>query len=127
MGNSLDELASYMKPKVKELLQALANAGLDPVVIDTGRTPLEQQVKVKDGVSWTSYSKHEPQPPEMKSEAVDIAPRVLIGTKLWSPNSLLWEQQGGIGRNLGFVWGGDWTHVPKDPSHFEWKHGETTT
>jgi hypothetical protein len=119
MGNSLDELASYFRPVAEALIAALTEAGLEPVIIDTGRTPTEQVTKLAQGVSWTPYSKHEPQPPEGKSEAIDIAPKSLIGTKLWSPESPLWARQGAIGKSLGLRWGGDWTHVPKDPSHFE--------
>jgi|SRR5213078_3233123 len=110
-----------MREAVEGLLADATAAGLDPVVIDTGRTPIEQQVKLNKGVSWTSYSKHEPQPPDMLSEAIDIAPRSLMTTKLWSPASPLWLRLGMLGRARGLAWGGDWTHVPKDPSHFEWK------
>lgn len=124
MGNKIEELASYVQPLIQELLDQARFAGLDPVLIDTGRTPAEQTQKLKLGVSWTNYSKHEPQPPEGKSEAADIAPRSLLATKGWSPDSPLWPKLGAIGKGLGLAWGGDWTHCPKDPSHFEYVRPE---
>ena len=120
MGNSLTELASYMLPLAQELIQRAAVAGIEPIVIDTGRTPAEQQVKIEQGVSWTLNSKHEPQPPEGKSEAIDIAPKSLLATKLWSPDSPLWMQLGAIGKEIGLEWGGDWPPNERDPSHFQY-------
>jgi peptidoglycan L-alanyl-D-glutamate endopeptidase CwlK len=119
MGNSMDELASYMRPKADQLVAEAMAKGLDPLVIDTGRTSQEQSQKLKTGVSWTNFSKHEPQPPEMKSEAIDVAIRPLIKLPNWDPSSPLWAKLGAIGKSLGLLWGGDWIEHP-DPSHFEW-------
>jgi hypothetical protein len=120
MGRDLSELASYMLPLAQQLLDKATAAGLDPVVIDTGRTPAQQEQKIAQGVSWVTYSKHEPQPPEMKSEALDVCPRALLTEKNWAPGSPLWQQLGEIGKELGLRWGGDWTK--KDFSHFEYIH-----
>jgi hypothetical protein len=122
MGKDIDELASYFKPIALQLIQNCVAAGITVAIIDTGRTPAEQSVKIQQGVSWTLMSKHEPQPPEMKSEAIDIAPVSLLPTKLWSPNSPLWDQLGVIGKKLGLRWGGDWPKPKRDPSHFEYIH-----
>lgn len=120
MGNQISELASYMQPLAEKLIANCEAAGIPVVVIDTGRTPEEQVQKRAEGVSWTTYSRHEPQPPEGKSEAIDICPKVLLGTKLWSPGSDLWNQIGHIGKLLGLEWGGDWVNCPADPSHFQY-------
>ncbi len=83
MGKDLSELASYMLVKVQALLDQANAASLDLVIEDTGRTPEEQQVKIQQGVSWTAHSKHLPQLPEMKSEAIDCVPRVCLSLKYW--------------------------------------------
>ncbi len=134
MGRDLSELASYFMPLVTRLIGAAVAEGLDPVIEDTGRTPSEQQVKLLNRVSWTTRSKHLPQPPEGKSEAIDIVPRALMALKYWGWNGTVansdprWLQLGLIGEGLGLRWGGRWTHVPGDPGHFEYIHlpSETT-
>jgi|SRR6267142_300506 len=125
MGKDLDELASYMKPLAEELLSQAKAAGLDPVVEDTGRTVEEQDQKLALGISWTLRSKHLPQPPEMKSEAIDIVPRECMSQKFWGPDNPKWNRLGEIGESLGLFWGGRWTHLNKgrgDPGHFEYIH-----
>jgi hypothetical protein len=126
MGNNLDELASYMIPLAAKLLSQSRAAGIALAVIDTGRTPAEQQTKLAQGVSWVSTSKHEPQPPEMRSEAIDVCPIPLLTTKLWSPASPLWQQVGEIGESLGLRWGGRWIEHP-DMGHFEYVHSQETS
>jgi hypothetical protein len=126
MGNSLNELASYMQPKAAALLQESKDKGIALAVIDTGRTPAEQQTKRAQGVSWVTVSKHEPQPPEGKSEAIDVCPIELLDTKLWSPASPLWQQVGEIGEGLGLRWGGRWVEHP-DMGHFEYVHSQEIT
>ena len=105
------------------LLSACAKAGVPCRVIDTGRTPAEQLVKLQQGVSWTPRSKHEPQPPEGKSEAIDICPLAILQEHKadWDPTLSLWSQIGKIGEGLGLKWGGSWITNP-DPSHFEYIH-----
>lgn len=119
MGNKLDELASYFRPRAEALIAEANAAGIDVVIIDTGRTPKEQTEKIRTGVSWTSFSKHEPQHPELKSEAIDLCPRSYLPMKLWNPTGPLWQQLGAIGEALGLKWGGRWEQHP-DVGHFEW-------
>jgi len=119
MGNSIDELASYMQPLCRQFLAAATDAGIDCYLVDTGRTPDEQEQKLAQGVSWTTNSKHEPQPPEMKSEAFDVVPMVYTHMKLWNPSGEYWAKLGEIGEGLGLRWGGRWTTHP-DFGHFEY-------
>jgi len=126
MGKDLDELASYMKPLAEELLSQARAAGLDPVVEDTGRTSVEQEQKLALGVSWTTRSKHLPQPPEMKSEAIDVVPRICMSMKFWGWNGDIgtshphWGKLIKIGEKLGLHSG---VHFPvPDPGHFQWIH-----
>jgi len=126
MGRDLSELASYMLPLAQDLLRAATDAGLDPVVEDTGRDEAEQQVKIATGVSWTTRSKHLPQPPEMKSEAIDVVPRACIALKYWGWNGTIenshphWGKLIEIGEGLGLHCG---VHFPKpDPGHFQYIH-----
>src|SRR5216684_847525 len=123
MGKSLDALASYFRPQVDEFLGACEAAGILLTVIDTDRTPAEQQQKLADGVSWITHSKHLPQPPEGKSEAIDVCPTVYLTMKGWNPGGPLWAQIGAIGERLGMFWGGRWTHINGgrgDPGHFQY-------
>lgn len=122
MGNNLNELASYMQNKAQLLIDNCAAAGIPIRVVDTGRSPSEQTIKLQTGVSWTKWSKHEPQRPEMKSEAIDIVPIAILEEHKanWDPTSQLWQEIGVIGERLGLLWGGRWATHP-DPSHFEWK------
>jgi len=126
MGKSLDALASYFRPIVDDFLGEGEAAIGEPIeVIDTDRTPAEQQVKLSQGVSWTTNSKHLPQPPEGKSEAVDVCPKSYLTMKGWNPSGEKWAILGAIGERLGMLWGGRWTHVNNgrgDPGHFEFIH-----
>ena len=126
MGKDLDELASYMKPLAEELLSQARASGLDPVVEDTGRTSVEQEQKLALGVSWTPRSKHLPQPPEMKSEAIDVVPRICMSMKFWGWNGDIgtshphWGKLIEIGEGLGLHCG---VHFPvSDPGHFQYVH-----
>lgn len=126
MGKSLDAAASYVRPLFEQLLERATAAGLDPIVEDVDRTDSEQAVKVATGVSWTSKSKHLPQPPEMKSEAIDIVPKACIPLKYWGWNGTVdtshpdWGELIEIGRDLGLTCGVDFPHP--DPGHFQYKH-----
>jgi len=117
MGKSLDELASYFRPQVNQLLELVE---FPVTIIDTGRTPEEQEQKLAQGVSWTTHSKHEPQPPEMKSEAIDLCPTEYLTMKGWNPSGPLWAELGELGESLGLHWGGRFPHP--DPGHFQFVH-----
>jgi hypothetical protein len=130
MGKSLDELASYFRPIAEGILSDATDAGLDPVIEDTGRTEPEQAVKIATNVSWTTTSKHLPQPPEGKSEAIDIVPRVCISLKYWGwtgevgTSHPYWGKLIEIGRKRGARCGVDFPHP--DPGHFQWISGVET-
>jgi len=126
MGKALGELASYMQPLAQTLLDQATEAGLDPVVEDTGRNDAEQEVKLAQGVSSTKRSRHLPQPPEGKSEAIDIVPRACIPLKYWGWNGTRenshphWGQLIDIGTKLG-LHNGEFFSIP-DPGHFQYVH-----
>ena len=105
------------------MLERAKEAGVECKIVDTGRTPTEQQVKISQGVSWTNNSKHLPQMPEGKSEAIDIVPLSVLEEHkpTWSPEHPDWQKIGPIGEQLGLRWGGRWQKHP-DPSHFEYVH-----
>lgn len=126
MGNSLDELTSYFRPLANQLISLCYSSGVPVRVVDTGRTPTEQEQKLAQGVSWTTRSKHEPQPPEMKSEAIDLVPLSILSEHKsdWDPSHPDWSRIGVMGKGLGLRWGGDWVHH-SDPSHFEYVHSST--
>ena len=123
MGRDLAELASYFEPLASALIDNCNAAGVPVRIVDTGRTPTEQEQKLVQGVSWVSVSKHEPQPPEGKSEAIDIVPMSVLSEHKpdWDPGHPDWQKIGPIGEALGLRWGGRWVHHP-DVSHFEYVH-----
>lgn len=120
MGKSLDTLASYFRPRVDDFLGRCEAEGIPLTVIDTDRTEDEQSLKLAQGVSWTHNSKHLPQPPEGKAEAIDVCPTVYLTMKGWNPSGPLWSQVGAIGEACGMAWGGHWASHP-DPGHFQHK------
>jgi hypothetical protein len=128
-SNSLDDAASYARPLFEQLLQNCAKAGIPCRIVDIIRTPSQQEQKLKDKVSWTEHSKHLPQPPEQKSEAIDIVPLAILSEHKpdWDPTNVLWQKIGAIGQATGLLWGGTWKHLNNglgDPSHFEYIHKE---
>src|SRR6266550_693478 len=130
MGKEMTELASYFLPLAMELLQRATAAGLDPVVEDTGRTPSEQEQKLNLGVSWTRKSKHLPQPPEGKSEALDVVPRACMKEKYWGWTGEIatshphWGRLIEIVESLGVESGVHFPHP--DPGHAQWKKQKLT-
>lgn len=126
MGKSLSGLASYVRPIVEELLTQATAAGLYPIIEDTDRTEDEQIIKLAQGVSSTRRSRHLPQPPEGKSEAIDIVPKECLPLKYWGWNGTIqnshpaWGQLIAIGEKLGLHNG---QHFPiPDPGHFQYVH-----
>jgi hypothetical protein len=119
MGNSLDALASYFRTQVDTFLAKCATAGIPLTSIDTDRTVSEQAQKIAEGVSWTQNSRHLPQPPEEKSEAIDVCPTPYLTMKLWNPSGPMWKQVGEIGESCGMFWGGRWVEHP-DEGHFQY-------
>jgi hypothetical protein len=122
MGRDILELASYMQPLCRRFLVDAIAAGIPVTLVDTGRTSAEQVQKLAQGVSWTRHSRHEPQPPEMKSEAFDVVPTAYIMLKGWNPGGPAWKALGAIGEKLGLKWGGRFpiNQPYGDPGHFEW-------
>ncbi len=134
MSRSLDGLASYFRPLACELIARSAEIGVALLIVDTDRTLVEQNENLAKGVSWTLNSKHLPQPPEGKSEAIDVClyeSYQLHGSdKLqWNASDPVWAKIGEIGRDLGLKWGvwkvdssGNLKNI--DPGHFEYVHPE---
>jgi hypothetical protein len=131
VGKSIGALASYFQPVALELLERCRAAGIPCAVIQTDRTIAAEQTAITTGHAWVKNpadSKHTPQPPEMKSEAIDICPEVLLSEPNWDPDSPLWDEIGSIGTGLGLFWGGRWTHINEgygDRPHFELVHRST--
>src|SRR5438477_847413 len=128
MGRLLVELASYVRPLAIELLAKAQDAGLDPIVEDTGRSHDEQTIKLANGLSHTMASKHLPQPPENLSEAIDVVPRICMSLKYWGWNGTIenshpaWGELIKIGEGVGFHCGVHFPHP--DPGHFQYVHKE---
>jgi peptidoglycan L-alanyl-D-glutamate endopeptidase CwlK len=136
MTNTLNDAASYFRPLCEELLQRCAKIGVPCRIVDIIRDEAQQKQKLADGLSWTPHSKHLPQPPEEKSEAIDIVPLSVLSEHKpdWDPTHPDWQRIGEVGKGLGLRWGGDFPpfidangeeHSRHDPSHFEYVHKPT--
>lgn len=125
MGKSLDALDSNFEPLAAELLDQCRAAGIPCAIICTDRDLADERMEIAEGQSWLSnpeHSMHLPQPPEGKAKAIDICPIAYLALPKWNPDGPHWDEIGAIGKKLGLVWGGDWTHVNGgrgDPSHFQ--------
>ena len=102
---------------------------------DTDRDPATQAADIAAGRSWTKNSRHLPQPPEQKSEAIDCLPTALLSLKLWGwygtveTSDPRWLQMGEIGEKHGMEWGGRWPvnppHSRPDPGHLQFHRPPT--
>jgi D-alanyl-D-alanine carboxypeptidase len=116
MSRKLDDLVPELRVKAFELIARCAELRVPIFIVDTLRTPQEQEIYLAKGVSWTPRSKH------LVGRAIDVCPYQQFAlhetVKLeWNADDPAWQTIGRIGKQLGLVWGGDWRH--RDLSHFE--------
>jgi hypothetical protein len=139
-SKSLDDLTPEFKPLAEKLIDLCREAGIEVCVVTTLRSLDEEKQKVALKFSSTLKSKHLPQEPSGKSDAIDLAPYVK-GTKNidWNagpgwkktddpgkPGTPLdrkhvsepWATVAELGESLGLRCGARW-RVPFDPGHFE--------
>ena len=124
MSRKLSDLSTRFRPLAVELIARCTEAQIPLMILDTLRTDEEQAENIKKGVSWTTDSKHLRQPPEMRSEAIDVAPYAIYHLKgpdklQWDADDPVWERIGRIGESLGLVWGGRWPKPKRDCAHFQ--------
>ncbi len=117
MSKRLDDLSPEFKPFAVLFLARLVEEGIQVVIVDTLRTPEQQQINIRNGVSWTSNSKH------LTGDAIDVAPYLQYvlhgGMKLqWDARDPVWLKMGQIGEACGLEWGGRWVKTP-DYGHFQ--------
>ena len=120
MSRRLDDLSPRMRPLAVELIARCVEAGIMVLIVDTLRTPEEQQANVAKGVSWTLKSKH------LTGDAIDICPYetyALAGPdKLrWDEADPVWQRIGQIGETIGLKWGVVKRGMRIDLGHFELK------
>jgi len=118
MSRLLDALDPVFRPKAIELLARCVEARIMVLIVDTLRTPEEQEEYVRRGVSWTMNSRH------VVGRAIDIAPfsqYLLHGRdKLqWDGSDPVWAAIGAIGQRVGLQWG-----VWKDGRNIDLGHFE---
>jgi hypothetical protein len=117
MSRALDDLVPELRVKAFELIARCAEAGIPVFIVDTLRTPAEQDIYLRTGASWTTQSKH------LTGRAIDICPYELYtaapgGDKLlWNIENPMWEKIVKIGERLGLRAGARWTQ--RDYGHFE--------
>ena len=134
MTRALDDLSAPMRAKAVEVLARLVERGVFVLIVDTLRTQAEADQAIKDGVSWTTHSKHLPRklrgfpatdPNAEKSDAIDLCPYdayLLHGPdKLkWDASDPVWQIIGEEGERVGLRWGGNWKQ--RDMGHLEIEH-----
>jgi hypothetical protein len=116
VSRALNDLSPEMRPLAVEFLARLVENGIHVMVIETKRTPEQQALNLKNGVSWTPNSRH------LTGDAIDICPYAfwdLLGPdKLqWDGGDPIWSKIGAIGEACGLIWGGRWAQ--RDLGHFE--------
>lgn len=116
MSRLLNDLSPAFRPAAIELLARCAESGIPVFIVDTLRTPAEQEENLRKGVSWTAHSRH------LTGDAIDVAPYEVYQlhgkNKLeWDADDPAWQVIGSLGEHLGLTWGGRWAR--KDMGHFE--------
>jgi len=120
MSRRLDDLSPRFRPLAIELLARCCEAGLAVLVVDTLRTPEEQEDNIRRGVSWTKNSRH------LTGDAIDIAPYEVYALHgpdkvRWEADDPIWIKIGAIGEAIGLRWGGRFRAPAKpDLGHFEY-------
>ena len=124
-SRSLDDLIPQARVRVDKLIEVCKAAGIDLLVTSTyrdnesqdalyaqGRTqPGKIVTKAKAGQSFHNYRC-----------AVDVVPLV-NGKPVWD-DTMLWSQIGGLGKQIGLEWAGDWQTFKEYP-HFQYTGGKT--
>ena len=124
-SRSLDELIPQAHVRADKLIELCKAAGIDLLVTSTyrdnesqdalyaqGRTkPGKIVTKAKAGQSFHNYKC-----------AVDVVP-LINGKPVWD-DTMLWSQIGGLGKQIGLEWAGDWKGFQEYP-HFQYSGGKT--
>lgn len=124
-SRSLDDLIPQARVRVDKLIEVCKAAGIDLLVTSTyrdnesqdalyaqGRTkPGKIVTKAKAGQSFHNYKC-----------AVDVVP-LINGKPVWD-DTILWSQIGGLGKQVGLEWAGDWKGFQEYP-HFQYTGGKT--
>ena len=124
-SRSLDDLIPQARVRVDKLIEVCKAAGIDLLVTSTyrdnesqdalyaqGRTqPGKIVTKAKAGQSFHNYRC-----------AVDVVP-LINGKPVWD-DTMLWSQIGGLGKQVGLEWAGDWQTFKEYP-HFQYTGGKT--
>lgn len=115
---AIDELAPNTKSVVVQLYAYAIQEGIDILIYDAVRTLAEQKDNVARGVSKTMKSYH------LVGQAIDFVP-IVGGKAMWGSKDY---ETANIkkfvakAKQLGMVWGGDWTSfVDKPHLQFNYK------
>jgi len=117
MNRSLNSLSPRFRPLACELIARCVEAGIPVLIVNTLRTPAEQEQNIAKGVSWTKHSKH------LTGDAIDLAPYEVYQLHgpdkvNWNGSDPVWPRMGAIGEAIGLRWGGRFSQ--RDYSHFEY-------
>jgi len=136
MSRSLKHLCPRFRPLAFELIARCIENRVWLIIIDTLRTPAEQAEYLRVGASRTSNSLHLPQTSCSTcghvgglSHAMDAAPILdlnevnIVKAIQWNVKHPAWKFYGGVAKELGLVWGGDWgwdfSHVQMPKTRYD--------
>lgn len=115
----LRSLKSEFRPKVQDLLSRLIIAGFKPKIFYGWRSVQVQEELYKKGRTKVRFSFHNVQLPDGTPNA--CAADIIDARFGWSDTAdtrQFWDALGTEAKNLGLVWGGDWTSIP-DYAHVQ--------
>lgn len=116
----ITELCPTLERAAREFMKRCTTAGLNVLITQTYRTAeyqnsLYQQGRTKEGIIVTGLDGYKNPSPHQYRIAFDICKNVL--GQEYSSDSFF-KQCGSIWKDMGGVWGGDWTSCVDKP-HFE--------
>ncbi|MBL0744217.1 M15 family metallopeptidase [Chryseolinea lacunae] len=121
MITDVQALHPFFRDKIKQLMAACRENGIELAVVESYRTHAKQNEYKTMGKKYTNSgagrSKHQ------YGLAIDVVP-IVDSVAVWD-NVALWKKVGVAGEKLGLRWGGRW-RKPYDPGHFEWTGGLTS-
>lgn len=133
----IDTLEPDFKAKVQIFLEKLKEANIPVAVVCGRRTIAEQNALFAKGRTTPGpvvTNAKGGSSPHNFGLAVDLCPVNSAGHCNWTASDAVWHEMGKIGKECGFVWGGEFKSI-KDLPHYEdpnwrqvqlaWKQGKT--
>ena len=133
-SRSLADLHPKVRMMAEQLLERAKRAGIPLTVTFTRRSMETQAALYAQGRTAPGHVVTNARPGYSYHNfglAIDVVPTELLALPQWGDTpahqartDALWSQVGGIGKTIGFRWGGEFKTI-RDRPHFEWSGGLT--